>query len=75
MAKRITTYSNSPYDDKRWRWWTRTTYEVDTYSVDSSDNGKVSEAIATVESGVRPAFILPSNALFDKTTMILKGVA
>ena len=74
MAKRITTYSNSPYDDKRWRWWTRTTYEVDTYSVYSSDKGEVTQAYATVESGVRPAFILPSNALFDKTTMILKGV-
>ena len=25
--------------------------------------------------GIRPALILPSNALFDKNTMILKGVA
>ena len=30
---------------------------------------------ATYTFGIRPALILPSNALFDKTTMLLKGVA
>lgn len=25
-------------------------------------------------SGIRPALVLPSNALFDETTMLLKGV-
>ena len=30
---------------------------------------------ASSSCGVRPALVLPSNALFDKTTLILKGVA
>ena len=36
--------------------------------------GNFSNASASVSFGIRPALILPSNALFDKTTMILKGV-
>ena len=31
--------------------------------------------VASFPRGIRPAVILPSNALFDETTMLLKGVA
>ena len=36
-----------------------------------------SKALAAVEDsfGIRPALVLPSNALFDTDTLILKGVA
>lgn len=39
-----------------------------------ASNGDYSGGNASVSIGIRPALVLPSNALFDKTTMLLKGV-
>ena len=38
-------------------------------------NGNFSSSAANNTLGIRPALVLPSNALFDKNTLILKGVA
>lgn len=58
------------------RWWLRS---PDTGGVDVvwyvSYNGNYNGYYASTSYGIRPALILPSNALFDKTTMLLKGVA
>lgn len=59
------------------RWWLRSPYVaasgsvVYVYSTGSWDNNTASNQ----NTGIRPALILPSNALFDKTTLILKGVS
>lgn len=50
-----------------------------TYSYDGAVLGVTSSGSTTIASGntqmaVRPALVLPSNALFDETTMLLKGV-
>jgi hypothetical protein len=37
--------------------------------------GDYATAVCSVSYGIRPALILPSTALFDKDTLILKGVA
>lgn len=37
-------------------------------------SGILNSAVVTNSYGIRPALVLPSNALFDKTTMLLKGV-
>ena len=57
-------------------WWLRSpsTYgnsEVWRVSFDGDNNSSTPDS----SYGVRPALILSSNALFDETTMILKGVA
>ena len=39
-----------------------------------SNSGGFMNSTATRSDGIRPAVILPGNALFDKTTMLLKGV-
>lgn len=39
-----------------------------------SISGNYSQSGASGLHGIRPALVLPSNALFDKTTMLLKGV-
>ena len=69
--KRIANYGGSAAV-----WWLRSPYTIFTYlvwHVLSSGNCDVSYASSSY--GVRPALILPGNALFDKTTMLLKGVA
>ena len=38
-------------------------------------SGTMGANVCTNSYGIRPALILPSNALFDKNTLILKGVA
>ena len=53
-------------------WWTR--------SPNTADQGSVLLSTCewgtySTQYGVRPALILPHNALFDKNTLILKGVA
>lgn len=57
------------------RWWLRS---PDTGGVDVvwyvSYNGNYNGYYASTSYGIRPALILPSNALFDETTMLLKGV-
>ena len=50
------------------RWWLRSPY------ADDASNGSYNFSDASLSRGIRPALILPSNALFDKTTMLLKGV-
>ena len=59
-------------------WWLRSpyTYRASTTNVWYVDNnGGCNTIRSTYQYGVRPALILYSNALFDKTTMLLKGVA
>ena len=41
----------------------------------AAGNGGYYFSNASISHGIRPAVILPSNALFDETTMLLKGVA
>ena len=41
----------------------------------TNTGGKNAYTATTSSNGVRPALILPSNALFDKNTLLLKGVA
>ena len=69
--KRICKYNGSTI-----AWWTR--------SADTSNSGRAwgvtilggsSVDQCSNPLGIRPALILPSNALFDKNTLILKGVA
>lgn len=56
--------------------WTRSPYTNDTnYAYYLSTVGKVNYGGCTNPYGSRPAFTLPSNAVFDETTMLLKGVA
>lgn len=43
--------------------------------IGNDNNGGCNTIRSTYQYGVRPALILYSNALFDKTTMLLKGVA
>ena len=57
-------------------WWTRspnTSSNAETFSVFTS--GSLYNYYSTQSHGIRPALILPSTALFDETTMLLKGVA
>lgn len=61
---------------------TATSYWLRSYSVATTgqcgivkENGGYTSVAITQTHGIRPALILPSNALFDKNTLILKGVA
>lgn len=57
-------------------WWLRsprTTYSDNTWFV--NENGDWGTASYSFQSGVRPALIIPYNAVFDKDTLLLKGVA
>ena len=40
-----------------------------------TSSGSYDTGLSKTSDGVRPALVLPSNALFDETTLILKGVA
>jgi hypothetical protein len=56
--------------------WTRTPYiNATTHSCCVTQNGASSGQRAWGEAGGRPAFTLPSNAMFDEITMLFKGVA
>lgn len=58
------------------RWWLRspeTKYGNYAWFVDTT--GNYSNYGCSNSCGIRPALILPSTALFDKNTLILKGVA
>ena len=58
------------------KWWLRSPYTGATVSAwNVSTNGIGNRDGTSYSYGIRPALILPSNALFDKTTMLLKGVA
>lgn len=57
-------------------WWTRSPYASGTsnaWFIQADGNSNSSGASSSY--GIRPALVLPSNALFDETTMLLKGVA
>lgn len=57
-------------------WWLRSPYTSRTdYVWLVHSGGDYDYGGASYPGGVRPALVLPSNALFDKTTMLLKGVA
>lgn len=57
-------------------WWLRSPWTANDYIVNSVDvNGYCCGDYANKNYGIRPALILPSNALFDEETMLLKGVA
>lgn len=57
-------------------WWFRSPYIKDTNSAWlATDTGGCNSIIVSIENGIRPALILPKTALFDETTLILKGVA
>ncbi len=57
-------------------WWIRSPNTYNTNNVWSvNSNGNYINQNAANANGIRPALILPSNALFDENTMLLKGVA
>ena len=57
-------------------WWLRSPSTYYTYYVwYVYSNGNYSNSSAFGSYGIRPALVLPSNTLFDETTMLLKGVA
>lgn len=59
------------------RWWLRTPYCYNTRlsAIGTNINGNMSWNSCSNSFGIRPALVLPYNALFDKNTLILKGVA
>lgn len=57
-------------------WWLRSPYTMNSTNVlFVNTTGNCQARSYTNDYGVRPALILPHNALFDKNTLILKGVA
>lgn len=70
-SKRIAYQNNMARD-----WWTRSPRTADSkYVCIVSERGSYNYYLASVSYYIRPAVILPSTALFDETTLILKGVA
>lgn len=57
-------------------WWLRSPHaNTTTQACRVTDEGDYATSTTSGSWGIRPALVLPSNALFDKTTMLLKGVA
>lgn len=57
-------------------WWLRSPYTRNAGSVwRVYSDGDCGGYYASVSLGIRPALILPKTALFDETTLLLKGVA
>lgn len=57
-------------------WWTRSPITTLSYYVwVVYQTGTFDQVAETVAYGIRPALILPSNAVFDSDTLVLKGVA
>lgn len=57
-------------------WWLRSPYTQYTNQVwFVLSNGGCNGNRASYSSGIRPALVLPGNALFDRATMLLKGAA
>lgn len=70
-SKRIAYQNNMARD-----WWTRSPRTADSkYVCIVSESGSYNYYLASASYYIRPAVILPSTALFDETTLILKGVA
>lgn len=56
-------------------WWLRSPHaNATTHACRVTDEGDYATSTTSGSWGIRPALVLPSNALFDKTTMLLKGV-
>lgn len=55
--------------------WTRSKLKSGAYVASIGTDGSLGGALPPQNLYLRPAMILPKTALFDKTTMILKGVA
>ena len=69
--KRVANYNGSAT-----YWWLRSPRTSGTGSVWFVDSdGSYDNYDASSSYGILPALVLPSNALFDETTMLLKGVA
>lgn len=69
-SKRIAYQNNMARD-----WWTRSPRTADSkYVCIVGERGSYNYYLASASDYIRPALILPSNALFDETTMLLKGV-
>ena len=62
-------------DSSATAWWLRSPYTNYTNYVwyVGSDGDYIGD-VASISHGIRPALILPSNALFDEATKLLKGV-
>ena len=57
-------------------WWTRSPYASGTSNAwFIQTDGNSNSSGASTSRGIRPALVLPGNAVFDETTMLLKGVA
>ena len=57
-------------------WWLRDPMTLNTtYARNVMNSGSCGGDTCSKRSGIRPAFVLPSTAVFDETTMLLKGVA
>lgn len=70
-SKRIAYLNGSAAD-----WLLRSPNTNDTYYVwNVGSNGGCDYYVASFSRGIRPALILPKTALFDETTLLLKGVA
>ena len=65
------------FDGSATHWYTRSPLTNSTYSVWLvANNGSfIGGSYCSLSQGVRPALVLPSNALFDQNTLILKGMA
>ena len=69
--KRIANYGGSATV-----WWLRSPYTSFTYLVwHVLSSGNCDVSYASSSHGIRPALILPKTALFDASTLLLKGVA
>ena len=57
-------------------WWLRTCFKMDDQqSWCINQEGSANTGSCPYTYGIRPSIVLPSNALFDPNTLILKGVA
>lgn len=72
LSKRIANLNGSAAD-----WWLRSPYTTSStgYVWYVLSYGDWNYRLAPKSHGIRPALILPKTALFDETTMLLKGVA
>ena len=70
------TKRSASYNGYYSNWWLRSPNTNNTSSVwQVYTDGSYQSNSANTYDGIRPALIVPSNALFDQDTMILKGVA
>lgn len=56
-------------------WWLRTPITVEISQIVNADGGHTQSCTQSIRCGIRPALILPSNAMFDPVTREFMGVA